>query len=391
MDLRFTPEEEAFRMEVRAFFRQALPERIRKRIFLGQRYHREDLVDWQRILNAKGWGAPGWPVEWGGASWTGVQLYIFREELHRAWGLDQWNQNINLAGPVIIAFGTQQQKEYFLPKIRNLDLLFCQGFSEPGAGSDLASLKTRAVRDGDHYVVNGQKMWTSGAHWADWMFALVRTDPSVKKQAGITYLLIDMKSPGITVRPTVTLDGHHQCNQVFFDDVRVPVTNRIGEENKGWGYAKYLLGNERAGGARVGMFKARIGRAKQLAEDIPTDGTTLADTDRFREKLAALEVEVKALEITAMRVIGEMRSRKDHRQDPKASVLKLKGSELFVTTFEMLLEVAGPQAMPVPEDEATADWTASAAPQFFMTRERTIAGGSNEVQHNVLAKSILGL
>ncbi len=399
MNLAFTKEEEAFRHEVRAFFKTALPTQLRDKLRLGQRHSRADMVEWQRILNAKGWGAPGWPVEWGGCGWTGVQLYIFREELQCAWGLDQLNQNINLVGPVIIAFGSQAQKTFFLPKIRNMDLWFCQGFSEPGAGSDLASLRTSAVRDGDHYVVNGTKMWTSQAHRADWMFALVRTDPNVKKQKGISYLLIDMKSPGVTVRPIITLDGEHFTNQIFFDDVRVPVENLIGQENKGWDYAKYLLGNERAGGARVGMFKVRIARAKELARGIHIDEGFLSDSRRFRERVAMLEVDVKALEITAMRVISGMRSRTDHRQDPKASVLKLSGSELFVSSFELLLDLAGPHAMAQQLDFMAAetdevigpDWGACTAPNFYMTRERTIAGGSNEIQRNVVAKAILGL
>lgn len=399
MDAQFTSEENAFRMEVRAFMEASVPPSIRHKMLLGQRWTREDMVTWQRILDNKGWGAPGWPIEWGGTGWTGVQLYIFREELNRARGIDQLNQNMNLAGPIVIAFGSQEQKAHFLPRIRSMEYWFCQGFSEPQAGSDLARLATSAVRDGDHYIINGTKMWTSLAHKANWMFALVRTDNTGKRQEGISYLFIDMNTPGITVRPIITLDGDHHTNQVFFDNVRVPVKNLIGEEGKGWNYAKFALGNERAGGARVGLAQGRISLAKQLAQSIIVDGRPLSESTRFREKVADLEVQVKALEVTAMRVLTGMRSRKDHGQDPKASVLKLRGSELFVATVELLLQVAGPHAIArqhafmtgKSEDVIGADWAACTAPNFYMSPERTIAGGSNEIQHNVIAKRVLGL
>jgi len=399
MDAQFTSEENAFRMEVRAFMEASVPPSIRRKMLLGQRWTREDMVTWQRILDNKGWGAPGWPVEWSGTGWTGVQLYIFREELNRARGIDQLNQNMNLAGPIVIAFGSQEQKAHFLPRIRSMEYWFCQGFSEPQAGSDLARLTTSAVRDGDHYIINGTKMWTSLAHKANWMFALVRTDNTGKRQEGISYLFIDMNTPGITVRPITTLDGDHHTNQVFFDNVRVPVKNLIGEEGKGWNYAKFALGNERAGGARVGLAQGRISLAKQLAQSIIVDGRPLSESTRFREKVADLEVQVKALEVTAMRVLTGMRSRKDHGQDPKASVLKLRGSELFVATVELLLQVAGPHAVArqhafmtgKSEDVIGPDWAACTAPNFYMSPERTIAGGSNEIQHNVIAKRVLGL
>jgi len=249
MDLRFTADELAFRDEVRAFFREALPADIRRRMELGQRQSKDDIVRWQRILNAKGWAVPHWPVEWGGTRWGAVKNYIFKEEMQLAPAPDPLSFNVNMVGPVLVAFGSEEQKRRFLPKIANLDYWFCQGFSEPGAGSDLASLKTAARLEGDHYVVNGQKIWTSRAHHADWMFCLVRTDATAKQQRGISYLLIDMKTPGLTVRPIHTIDGEHHFNEVFFDDVRVPVENLVGEENKGWTYAKYLLGNERVADA----------------------------------------------------------------------------------------------------------------------------------------------
>jgi len=409
MDLRFTPEERAFRDEVRAFFRTALPAATRRKMLNGQVISQQEWRAWQRILDAKGWGAPHWPTEWGGTGWDPVRIYIFREELQASPAPQSYSQNVNLVGPVIIAYGTEAQKRFFLPGIRNFDLWFCQGFSEPGAGSDLAALKTSAVRvketEGDHYVINGQKVWTSQAHHANWMFALVRTDPGAKKQKGITYLLIDMKTPGITVRPIITLDGVHHTNEVFFDNVRVPVANRIGEENKGWDYAKFLLGNERTNSARVGISKARLARARELAATVPDGGGMLIDNPRFREKLADIEIQLKALEITTLRVLADMKSKAENKQDPKTSILKMRGSELYQATAELIMEAAGPNILPhrldqllgrhVPSTEAAfeayPDWMAGAAPNYLYDRAASVYGGSNEIQHNVVAKGILGL
>ncbi|MCC6533923.1 MAG: acyl-CoA dehydrogenase family protein [Burkholderiales bacterium] len=400
MDLRFTPEELAFRDEVRAFFREAQPASIRRKMELGQRLSRDDIVTWQRILNARGWAVPHWPLEWGGTDWSPVQNYIFKEEMQLAPAPDPLGFNVSMVGPVIIAFGTEAQKRRFLPKLANLDYWFCQGFSEPGAGSDLASLRTSARLDGDHYVVNGQKIWTSRAHLADWMFCLVRTDAGAKLQRGISYLLIDMKTAGLTVRPIPTIDGEHHFNEVFFDDVRVPAENLIGEENKGWTYAKYLLGNERTGIARVGASKYRIQRAKQLAATVMVGDRALADTERFREKVAAIEVELKALEITQMRVVSNARNLPPAVQDPASSVLKIKGTELQQAATEILMEVAGAHAMALQSEHlwGTAsdapvgpEWSATVAPDYFYTRAASIYGGSNEIQRNVVAKRILGL
>lgn len=400
MDLRFTPQELAFRDDVRAFFREALPASIRRKMALGQRPSKEDIVTWQRILNAKGWAVPHWPVEWGGQDWSPVQNYIFKEEMQLAPAPDPLAFNVSMVGPVLIAFGTEAQKRRFLPKVANLDYWFCQGFSEPGAGSDLASLRTSARREGDHYVVNGQKIWTSRAHHADWMFCLVRTDPAAKPQSGISYLLIDMQTPGLTIRPIPTIDGEHHFNEVFFDDVRVPVENLVGEENKGWTYAKYLLGNERTGIARVGASKQRILKAKQLAATIVIGDRTLADTERFREKVAAIEVELKALEITQLRVVSNARNLPRGVQDPASSVLKLKGTELQQAATEILMEVAGAHAMAFQSEHlwGTAtdepigpEWAATVAPDYFYTRASSIYGGSNEIQRNVIAKRLLGL
>jgi pimeloyl-CoA dehydrogenase large subunit len=400
MELRFTPDEIAFRDEVRDFFRTAQPPAIRRKMVLGQRLSKDDIVTWQRILNARGWAVPHWPVQWGGTDWGPVKTYIFKEEMQLAPAPDPLSFNVSMVGPVLIAFGTEAQKQHFLPRVANLDYWFCQGFSEPGAGSDLASLRTSATRDGDHYVVNGQKIWTSRAHHADWMFGLVRTDPAAKPQRGISYLLIDMKTPGLTVRPIHTIDGEHHFNEVFFDNVRVPVENLVGEENKGWTYAKYLLGNERIGIARVGASKYRVQRAKELAAQVMVGDRPLAETERFREKVAALEVELKALEITQMRVVANARTLAPGVQDPASSVLKLKGTELQQAATEILMEVAGAHAMAqqsehlwgLASDEPVGpEWAATMAPDYFYTRAASIYGGSNEIQKNVIAKRILGL
>jgi alkylation response protein AidB-like acyl-CoA dehydrogenase len=399
MDLHYTSRELAFREEVRAFFRSALPADIRRKVELGQRLEQQELRLWQRILHDKGWATPAWPPEWGGTGWSAVQQYIFKEELHMTPAPEPLSFNVNMIGPVLIAFGTEQQKRHFLPRISSLEYWFCQGFSEPGAGSDLAALRTGAVRNGDEYVINGQKLWTSTAHHADWCFCLVRTDPAAKKQQGITMLLIDMKTRGITIRPIITIDGHHETNEVFFDEVRVPAANRVGEENKGWHYAKFLLGNERSGIARVGVSKLRVERAKALAGRVRLGDRWLLDDENFRRKVAALEVELKALEITQMRVIAGSGDRHDTKPDPMTSILKMKGSELQQLSAELLLEVAGYCAMELDIEflrgRATApideDWALTIAPNHYWARHVSIVGGSNEIQRNILAKSVLGL
>ena len=400
MDLRFTSDEIAFRDEVRTFFKEVLPEPLRQKMVLGQRLSREALVDWQRTLNARGWATPAWSPEWGGKGWSPVKQYIFKEELHMAPAPEPLSFNVNMIGPVLIAFGTDAQKKHFLPRIANLDYWFCQGFSEPGAGSDLASLRTRAVREGEHYVINGQKIWTSTAHHANWCFCLVRTDASAKKQQGITYLLIDMQTPGITIRPIITLDGNHETNEVFFDNVRVPVANRVGEENKGWDYAKFLLGNERSGIARVGVSKMRVLRARELAAKVETAHGTLLDDPLFAARLASVEVELKALEITQMRVVaGGAGHHAQGRPDPKTSILKLKGSELQQASTELLMEVAAYHAMEfdveflkgMREADGEDDWALPVAPNYYFHRVQSIVGGSNEIQRNILAKAVLGL
>src|SRR5690349_3391017 len=398
MDLRFTPDEIAFRNEVRAFFKAALPPEIRRKMVEGRHLGKEDIVRWQRILNQKGWAAPHWPVEWGGTGWTSTQQYIFQEEMQQAPAPQPLAFGTSMVGPVIIAFGNDAQKNHYLPRIRNIDDWWCQGFSEPGSGSDLASLKTRAVRDGDHFVVNGQKTWTTLAQHADMMFCLVRTDPTAKKQEGISFILIDMKSPGITVRPIYTLDGEPEVNEVFFDDVRVPAENLVGQINKGWDYAKFLLGYERTGIAGVGRSKQQLRRLKRIAAAERVDGHPLLEDRRFRDRLADLEIELLALEMTNLRILTAERNGKP--PGVEASMLKIKGTEIQQAITELLLEAIGPYAMPFEQralhegwnDEPIGpDYAAPLAAHYFNWRKVSIFGGSNEIQRNIIAKMMLGL
>jgi len=397
MDLSFTPEERAFRAEMREFFTTQIPERIREEVQRGEHVSREDQVTAQRILNAAGLAVPHWPKEFGGRDWTPVQMYIYQDEMQQACVPPPLGFNTNMVGPVIAQFGSEAHKQRFLPATANLDIWWCQGFSEPGAGSDLASLGTTAVRDGDHYVVNGQKTWTTLGQYADWIFCLARTDKSAKKQMGISFILIDMTSPGITVRPIQTIDGGVEVNEVWFDEVRVPVENLVGEENKGWDYAKFLLGNERTGIARVGVSKARIRRIKQLAAMERVGDITMLDEPHFRQKLAAVEVELKALEITQLRVVADERNRERGKPNPASSILKLKGSELQQATTELLMDVVGPYILPYDDHEDGSNeppvgpaYAAEAAPTYFNWRKISIYGGSNEIQRNIVAKAILG-
>jgi pimeloyl-CoA dehydrogenase large subunit len=399
MDLRFTPEENAFREEVRTFLHEAIPPAIKQKMVEGRSLSKDDIVTWQRILNKKGWAVPYWPKEWGGTGWTPVQQYIFQEEREMVPAPDPLPFGVNMLGPVLIAFGNEKQKKHFLPRIANLDDWWAQGFSEPGSGSDLASLKTTAKRESDFYIVNGQKTWTTLAQYADWIFCLVRTDPAAKKQEGISFLLIDMKSKGITVRPIQTIDGGKEVNEVFFDDVKVPLENLVGQENKGWDYAKFLLGNERTGIARVGISKERVRRLKQIAAMERAGDRPLIEDERFREKVAAVEVELKALEMTLLRVVADERTRKSNRPNPASSILKIKGSEIQQAISELALEVVGPYALPYEprgdllrnEPPVGPDWAAPVAPTYFNYRKISIYGGSNEIQRNIIAKAVLGL
>ena len=395
MDLSFNPEEKAFRQEVRDFLATSLPADLRRKMIERRHLGKDDIVRWQRILNAKGWATPNWPVAYGGQSWTPSERYIFQEEMALAHAPEGSPFNVNMIGPVICKFGTEEQKARFLPRIANIDDWWCQGFSEPGAGSDLASLKTTAVRDGDHYVLNGQKIWTTQAQHADWMFGLFRTDNSGKKQQGITFLLLDMKTPGLTVRPIETIDGEHDANEVFFDDVRVPVENRIGEEGKGWDYAKHLLGHERSGIARIGLSKERLSHLRHLEEDMSAKGM-LSDGERrrLRRKLAEVEVELRALELTQLRVVAA--DAQGGGASAAASILKIKGTELQQRMTELTVELAGPAGLAMPEHHGANEvsehgWIEAAAPFYFTMRKVSIFGGSNEIQKNIIAKGVLGL
>jgi pimeloyl-CoA dehydrogenase large subunit len=398
MDLAFTEEERAFREEARRFFRTEIPQSIRDKVAEGEGLTRDDMITSQRILNAHGWATPNWPVEWGGKAWSSVQVYLYQDEMQQANVPTPIAFNVSMVGPVIAQFGSEEQKQRFLPKTANADIFWCQGFSEPGAGSDLAGLRTRAERKGDKYVINGQKMWTTLAQYADWIFCLCRTDPAAKKQEGISFILVDMKTPGITVRPIVTIDGGREVNEVFFDNVEVPAENLVGQENKGWDYAKFLLGNERTGIARVGASKAKVARIKELAAKECLGDRPLIEDPHFCEKLTAVEVELKALEMTQLRVVSDERKREKGRQNPASSILKLKGSVIQQQLTELVMEVVGPYVMPYhPPEEGQnepafgPEYAAAAGPQYFNTRKVSIYGGSNEIQRNIIAKAILGL
>jgi alkylation response protein AidB-like acyl-CoA dehydrogenase len=401
MDVRFTAEELAFRDEIGGFIRDHLPADIRERMQLGYTPRKEDTVRWQRILNGRGWAAFNWPKQYGGPGWTPIQRMIFLEENQLAPAPEVSSFNITMIGPVLIRFGSEEQKRRFLPRAANIDDWWCQGFSEPGAGSDLAALKTAARREGDEYIVNGQKIWTSTAHHADWCFCLVRTDVAAKKrQEGISFLLIDMTSPGITVRPIISIDGSHHLNEVFFDEVRVPVELRVGEENRGWDVAKYLLGHERTGIARLGKSKERVKFAKEAAREMRAGGKPLIEDPTFRQRVAQLEVDIKALEITQFRVVSAYEKSEAGKPDPLSSALKIKGTELLQATTELAMDVGGPLAMPdwAVELEALSNepklgpaWATEATRSYLFLRAASIYGGTNEIQKNILTKAVLGL
>ncbi|MGV0816341.1 acyl-CoA dehydrogenase family protein [Martelella sp. AMO21009] len=385
-------EDQQFREEMRDFFQEKIPAEIRAKVSAGQPLAKQDFVTSQRILNAHGLAVPNWPLEWGGRDWTPIQRYLFIEEL-------QFNAvplplqfNCFMVGPVIAAFGNQAQKEKFLPRAANLDDWWCQGFSEPNAGSDLASLTTRAVRDGDDYIVNGQKTWTSYGQYANWIFCLVRTDFEAKKQKGISFLLIDLDTPGVEMRPIITMDGRHEVNEVFFTDARVPAENLVGEENRGWDYAKFLLANERSGIARIGLSKERVARIRRRAKD-----NGVWDDPLFRSEVIKLEIELKALEVAQMQILARA-GESQGRPDPASSILKLRGSQLQQRASELLMELEGVAALRAPGDvadpyfAAEEDLAAAAALNNYLNfRKVSIYGGSNEIQKNIIAKTILAL
>jgi alkylation response protein AidB-like acyl-CoA dehydrogenase len=395
MDLNDTAEDLAFRSEVRAFLEAKLPKALQHKVRAHLRLTRDDYVQWHKILFAQGWVAPAWPEEFGGPGWSLIQRHIFEEECAAAGTPPILPFGVNMVAPVIMAFGSDAQKAHFLPRILSCEDWWCQGYSEPGAGSDLAGLKTTAVREGEHYVVNGQKTWTTLAQHADMIFCLVRTDSNVRKQEGISFLLIDMKTPGITVRPIIMLDEDHEVNEVFFDNVRVPVQNIVGQENRGWTYAKYLLGHERTGIAAVGRSKRELATVKALARAQSKNGKPLLEDPLFGAKVAALEIELMALEMTVLRVLAQVHK----APGPEASVLKVRGTEIQQALTELAMEAAGPLAIPFDvayleserEHALCDDDAAPLASHYFNFRKTTIYGGSNEIQRNIITQMILGL
>ena len=398
MNLDFSPEDIAFRQEVRAFIAANYPADLRAKIDEGEEMGKEDFLSWHRALAKQGWVAPAWPTQYGGPGWTSVQRYIWSEECAAADTIPILPFGINMVGPVIYTFGTPEQKAKFLPPTLSGDIWWCQGYSEPGAGSDLASLKTKAERQGDYYIVNGQKTWTTLAQHADWIFCLVRTDPTSKPQEGISFLLIDMKTPGITVRPIITLGGEHEVNEVWFEDVKVPVENRIYEENKGWTCAKFLLAHERSGIAGVARSKRGVERIKSMARNEQQDGRPLIKDPFFKRKVAELEIDLTALEYTELRTLASESAGKG--PGPESSLLKIKGTEIQQRLTELALEAAGHYGAPYfrgfpPEgDNALAigpDYAHRTAPTYFNVRKTSIYGGSNEIQRNIIAKMVLGL
>jgi alkylation response protein AidB-like acyl-CoA dehydrogenase len=398
MDLNFTPADQAFRAEVRAFLATELPPEIARTVLEGRHPSREDTVRWHRILHRRGWGGPSWPREHGGTGWGPVQQYIFEEECAAAGAPRLLPFGLKMVGPVIMAFGNEAQKKRFLPRILSAEDWWCQGYSEPGAGSDLASLKTRAERRDGHYLVNGQKTWITLAQHADWIFCLVRTDPAAKPQAGISFLLVDMHSPGVTVRPIITMDGGHEVNEVWFEDVQVPVENLVGEENKGWTYAKFLLGHERTNIAGVGISKREMQRLRRIASLERKHGRPLLDDPLFGTRLAQVEIELMALEITNLRVVSAEAERR--APGPEASLLKIKGTEIQQAISEMMMQAVGPYALPFREEAVETGeagepvgppYAAPLAATYCNMRKTSIYGGSNEIQKNIITQMILGL
>jgi len=403
MDLNYTPEEESFRAQVRAFLAAELPADIRDKVNLGRRLRKDDPVRWQKILYRRGWGAGMWPKRFGGAGWSVVQQHIFDEEGAAIGAPPQIPFSLRMVAPVLMTFGNAAQQEYYLPRIVSGEDWWCQGYSEPGSGSDLASLRTSALRQADHYLVNGQKTWNTLGQYADWIFCLVRTSSEARPQLGISFLLIDMKTPGVSVRPIITVEGEHEINDIFFDNVKVPLQNRVGEENKGWTYAKFLLGHERTNTAGIGNCKRGLKRLKKIAATQTMNGRPLIEDSRFRDRIAQVELELMALEITNLRVLsaeaGESRA-----PGPEASILKIKGSEIIQQIAELQMHALGHDALPYVRDALELDWSpppllaehyAEYAPplsgQYFNQRKTTIYAGSTEIQKNIISKLILGL
>ncbi|CAM5780762.1 acyl-CoA dehydrogenase family protein [Castellaniella caeni] len=398
MDLNFTPEEELFRQEVCAFLEAKLPQRLSDKVAQGLHLSKADMQSWHAILNEQGWLASHWPIEYGGTGWDPVRKFIFDNECALAHAPRVVPFGVNMLGPVLIKYGNEAQKRYWLPRILDGSDWWCQGYSEPGAGSDLAGLKTRAVRDGDHYVVNGQKTWTTLGQHANMIFCLVRTDPDAKKQAGISFLLIDMNTPGVEVRPIITLDGAHEVNEVFFTDVRVPVENLVGEENRGWTCAKYLLTYERTNIAGVGMSAAALARLRSIAAKLQKNGRPLVQDPVFAARLAKIEIDLENMKITNLRVIAAVAG--GGVPGAESSMLKIRGTQIRQEITALMRRAMGPYAQPLQsaalEEDFVGPWVgpqeaAPVAAQYFNNRKLSIFGGSNEIQRNIISKMILGL
>ena len=399
MNVAFTVEELNFKNAVRAFLEAEFPADIRAKIDGRFRLDKEDYVRWQKILYRKGWAAPNWPVEYGGTGWTAIQKYIFAEEMARVGAPEPVAFGIKMVAPVIFTYGSEEQRQRFLPDILASNVWWCQGYSEPNAGSDLAALKTSAVLDGDHYIVNGTKTWNTLGQYADWIFCLVRTDSTAKKQEGITFLLIDMKTPGIKLSPIYLIDGHPEVNEVHFDNVRVPVENRIGEENQGWTYAKVLLTHERTNIAGVPRSKIRLEKLKAIAANTPDgQGGVMLSDPVFAKKIAEAEIQILALEYAELRTLAAVSVGK--APGPESSILKIVGTETAQYLDELTMELAAWHSLPfVPEqfesgfagEVVGSDGAAATALHYFNNRKLSIFGGSNEIQRNIISKAVLGL
>ncbi|THH36866.1 pimeloyl-CoA dehydrogenase large subunit [Aliishimia ponticola] len=396
MDLSYSEEDLAFRDEVRSFLSEKLKPELAEKVRLGRGLTKEDMEYWHSALNSRGWLAQNWPKEFGGAEWNAVQRHIYEEEAARADAPRIVPFGLSMLAPVLQKFGSKEQNDYWLPRILSGEDWWCQGYSEPGAGSDLASLKTKAVREGDHYIVNGQKTWTTLGQHANMIFCLVRTDPSAKQQEGISFLLIDMDTPGVEVRPIILLDGTHEVNEVWFTDVKVPVENLVGEENKGWTYAKYLLTHERANIAGVGFSTAALSTVKRVAKAVNDNGKPLMQNPHFAARLAKVEMELMALSTFNMRMIAAAGA--GGAPGLEASMLKIKGSEVRQELNDLTRRAIGPYAMPfasealegsnqpIPDPFDVGDATG----EYFNNRKISIFGGSNEIQKNIIAKVTLG-
>lgn len=398
MELSLTQAQADFRDSVRAFLEEQLPDDIKDTQKSGGHLSKEQMQRWHKILSDKGWSTPLWPTEHGGTGWSPVEYAIFDEECYRYGAPRVLPFGVSMLGPVVINFGNDEQRARFLPGIQTGEDWWAQGFSEPGAGSDLASLKTTAVRDGDEYVINGQKTWTTLGQHGDWIFCLVRTNPNAEKpQMGISFILVDMNTPGVEVRPIITLDGSHEVNEVWFTDVRVPAENLIGEENKGWSYAKFLLQNERIGIAGVGQSKEQLVGLKRLASAEQKNGKPLVEDPAFKAKLSEIEIELRALDLTNKRMLVETERGMD--PGPVSSMLKIRGSEVAQRLYELKMEASGLYALPFQPEAGEPGWNdelagslaqARSAPHYLNTRKISIFGGSNEIQRGIISKMMLG-